>query len=597
LAGGTLRTMHDGQIVRERTPLHLPLCRYFFPQVCAYVLAWKLAFPVVVWLCFGVLVLVAACLVRYKFNRQAGEPLHGVGWRRGARVNLTQVTLWQQRLLILCFSLACFGAYYEWREGGSDLIRQQDSFAWPESETSIELVVEQLWSNTSGDRIAGIGRVLAAPAHARVAVGERVAFDAFADFEWEHPPWVGSRLRLRGVRTAIEVPSEAETIAPFSQWLAEQGVFFRLHQATVREVIYHAQPTWGERANAQFESQLRRGLPEASPLADVYVAMLLGKRVALSQEQITAFRETGTMHFFAISGLHIKVIAVTLFYLLNLFRIPRLWGMVIGLTALALYVYITGASPSAVRAFLMVFFFWIGVSVSLRQHAPMAAWMNAAFLVLLLDPSALFMIGFQLSYAVVASIFLFGLPLIRVLSTKWEYHVTARVEPDGRIMSWLNGTVKFILTAFCVGLSAWLASTPLTLVHFNLFVPGAVLLNIPLVLLCTGTLVAGVLSLLTGLVGLGVIGGLLNYVSMLFLWLMTLVVDGGHETWLSGSELASVLPIPAIVGLIGFLLLCWRAEKRLSPGGPERNLTSFLPAVFLLALCCAIAIVGAWILI
>jgi competence protein ComEC len=592
--------MDDGQILRERTPLHLPLSRYFFPQVIAYILARELGLPVSVWLSAGVSLLVIGGLVGcFSRRREGANDFSKLAFTDHGHC---RVDLPGQRLLwISAVSLLLFAGYYEWRQAGKDAAATPMDYPWPASETSLEIEIERLWSNTSEVRIAGLGRVLSAPAHARLEVGDRIAFDAFSEVAWEHPPWVGSRLLLRGVRSAIAFPTEAETIAPFKQHLLDQGVRFRLQQATVLEVIYHAQPRWAERANAALEAQLRRALPEASPLADVYVAMLLGKRVALSDEQLKAFRETGTMHFFAISGLHIKIIALTLFFMLKGIRISPAWSMVLGLCLLGLYVYVTGASPSAVRAFLMVFFFWLGATVSRRQHAPMAAWMNAAFLVLLLDPSTLFLIGFQLSYAVVASIFLFGLPLLRVLLGLWEKQLE-KWFPDGvekpRWMQWLLGAImKLIVTPFCIGLAAWLASSPLILIHFNLFVPGAVLLNIPLVLLCGGTLITGVLSLSSGLLGLGLIGGILNYAAMLFLWIMTLIVYTGHETWLSGFYIPHVSTIPAIIGLVGFLLLSWRQEKRLSTGAPERKLTSFIPAVFLLALGCSIAIVGAWILI
>ena len=65
---------------------------------------------------------------------------------------------------------------------------------------------------------------------------------------------------------------------------------------------------------------------------------------------------SGTMHLFAISGLHIGVIAVGLQAVLALLRLPRWVQFVLGVAALWLFVDITGASPSAVRAFVMVIF-------------------------------------------------------------------------------------------------------------------------------------------------------------------------------------------------------------------------------------------------
>jgi competence protein ComEC len=567
--------MINGSMASKRTPLHLPLSRYFLPQVCAYIVANKLALPLLFWLILSVFSVIVASVI----YRLAGNAYPHA-----------------RRLAMLALCLSCFGAYYEWRQGDAESRQPITDYPWPPSEVSIELEVEQLWANSGPNRIAGVGKILNAPVYARVSIGERMAFDALSDTHWQQTPWIGSRILVRGVRTAMAAPEDYDSIAPFGQWLIEQGIPFHLRQATVREVYFHAQPSWAERMNEQLESQLRKGLPEDSSLAGVYVAMLLGKRVALSEQQLTAFRETGTMHFFAISGLHIKVIAATVFFLLAMLRLPRIQGMVVGLCILALYVYVTGSSPSAVRAFLMVFFFWIGVGVSHRQNAPMAAWMNAALIVLLIDPANLFLIGFQLSYAVVASIFLFGLPLSRALNAKLDQPGMAMMPESSKILKrllrWLTKITRGVMGVFCVGLAAWLASTPLTLWHFNLLVPGAVLLNIPLLLLCSSTLVSGVLSLVSGLLGLAFVGQVFNFAAVLFLWLMTLIVDTGHATWLAGSELERVWPTPAVVGLVGFLFIAWWQEKQLSKDQPERRLRSFLIPFFLLALCCAIAIVA-----
>ena len=123
------------------------------------------------------------------------------------------------------------------------------------------------------------------------------------------------------------------------------------------------------------------------------------------------------MHFFAISGLHIGVIATAIAQFLLLIRIPRKVSPFIGLPLLFLYVQITGASPSAVRAFLMALFFWASFAF-VRQRSPLAALAASAVFVLIFQPAQLWSIGFQLSYTVVLSILLFGLPLYETASEK-----------------------------------------------------------------------------------------------------------------------------------------------------------------------------------
>ena len=59
--------------------------------------------------------------------------------------------------------------------------------------------------------------------------------------------------------------------------------------------------------------------------------MLLGKKDVLTPDQKKRFQISGTMHFFAVSGLHVGVIALTLNYILIFLRLSYHTGVLIGL--------------------------------------------------------------------------------------------------------------------------------------------------------------------------------------------------------------------------------------------------------------------------
>ena len=82
--------------------------------------------------------------------------------------------------------------------------------------------------------------------------------------------------------------------------------------------------------------------------------MMLGRKQDLAAIQRGLFLLSGTMHLFAINGLHIGVVALSLHALLALARCPRPLASTLVLAVLWLDVDTTGESPSAVRAFLMV---------------------------------------------------------------------------------------------------------------------------------------------------------------------------------------------------------------------------------------------------
>jgi competence protein ComEC len=286
--------------------------------------------------------------------------------------------------------------------------------------------------------------------------------------------------------------------------------------------------------------------------------MLLGQKDALSDEQNTRYQRSGTMHFFAISGLHIGVIAAVIAQALRLIRIPRRISPWIGLPLLLLYVQVTGSAPSAIRAFLMAAFFWASYALQ-RQRNPMGALIASAVGVLLIDPQQLWQVGFQLSYAVVLSILLFGLPLATFIKNKLNpYRYLPETDYSTRQKLTLSLIDKGALL-FAISLSAWLASAPLCAAIFGFLAPIAILLNIVLVNLVAITICTGVLSLTFGLLGLSPIAGFLNHAAWLVIDMIDYFVDLGLKVPFSTLNTEN---LPQQIGywwllvyLLGILLL------------------------------------------
>jgi len=231
------------------------------------------------------------------------------------------------------------------------------------------------------------------------------------------------------------------------------------------------------------------------------------------------------MHFFAISGLHIGVIATVIAQFLILVRIPRKVSPFIGLPLLYLYVEITGASPSAVRAFLMALFFWTSFAF-VRQRSPLAALAASAVFVLIFQPAQLWSIGFQLSYTVVLSILLFGLPLYETASEKlapFRYLPKVNWAPSQHLYAWIQDA---LLLLFAISFSAWLASAPLSAAFFGYLSPGAILLNMLLVNLAAVAISTGVVSLSLALVGLDSFAGFINHAAWISIQMMDTLVIG-----------------------------------------------------------------------
>ena len=338
----------------------------------------------------------------------------------------------------------------------------------------------------------------------------------------------GFLIHATGLLEPIQQPPKPETQRNFDAYLKSIGVHYRFDRISELQIIEtsSAFARFYAAINHRFQKTLRLGAPEDSDLANIYVTMLLGDNAALTQEQSERYRMTGTMHFFAISGLHIGVIAAVIAQCLLLLRIPRNWSPWIGLPLLYLYVAITGASPSAMRAFLMTVFFWSSFAFR-RQHASFAALANSAVFVLLFDPDQLWNFGFQLSYIVVASILLLGLPACRTLKETFPIYQWLPKEDwttRQRIASW---SLNKILPLFTISFSAWLASVPICAALFNFIAPGAIVLNLLLVYLVAIVIISGILSVGCAALQLFPLSEFINHAAWLIIFVMDNIVRLG----------------------------------------------------------------------
>ncbi len=140
-------------------------------------------------------------------------------------------------------------------------------------------------------------------------------------------------------------------------------------------------------------------------------SVLLGRRELLGEER-EVFANCGASHLLAISGLHVGLISCILFFILRLFYIPFRKRIIILLIFLCFYVFITGMSPSTVRAAVMYGVF--AISFLLRRKVNSFNVLGlAGFFILLINPSILFNVGFQLSFAAVFAIIL-GFKIVSV---------------------------------------------------------------------------------------------------------------------------------------------------------------------------------------
>jgi len=159
-------------------------------------------------------------------------------------------------------------------------------------------------------------------------------------------------------------------------------------------------------------------------------ALTIGDKELLDREHLTSFSRSGAMHIMAVSGLHVGMISLALSWLLFFLRGRlRIIRALIIMSALWGFAFITGMSPSVLRATIMFTFLQAG-SIMHRPPASMNSLLASAFILTAVRPAVLFEAGFQLSYLAVAFIIAFYSSFYKLLRLKnrlagWFWQMTA----------------------------------------------------------------------------------------------------------------------------------------------------------------------------
>ena len=126
-------------------------------------------------------------------------------------------------------------------------------------------------------------------------------------------------------------------------------------------------------------------------------ALLIGFQENVDDELNRAYQKLGITHLFAISGLHVALVSLLFFQLLLRMGLRREFATIFLLILLPMYAVLAGGAPSIWRAVSVVEF--IMLAQYLRWKIPMDDALSLSFIVfVLLEPGAIFQVGFQLSY-------------------------------------------------------------------------------------------------------------------------------------------------------------------------------------------------------
>ena len=135
-------------------------------------------------------------------------------------------------------------------------------------------------------------------------------------------------------------------------------------------------------------------------------ALILGKKKDINKQLYSDYAAAGAIHILAVSGLHVGIIYFILIALLRplkrLFKYELIIAIIVVISLWG-FAFLTGLSPSVIRAVTMFSFFAFAKAIN-RETNTINTLFLSYFTLLIINPLWLFHIGFQLSYLAVLSI-------------------------------------------------------------------------------------------------------------------------------------------------------------------------------------------------
>ena len=216
----------------------------------------------------------------------------------------------------------------------------------------------------------------------------------------------------------------------------------------------------------------------------VAAAILLGYDDTLPIELRQKYVAAGSMHILCVSGMHVGVIFMVFSYMLGFLdkrkRGQNVVKQMLLLLLIWFYALLAGLAPSILRSTIMLSFVIVGDLIN-RDGVILNSLAASAFLLLCIDPSDLFNVGFLLSYCAVIGIVTLQRPIYNMLYVKWRF-------------------VDKVWELSSVTLAAQLATAPFSIYYFHQFPAYFWLSNLFMGPISAIVIVGGMVMLLVSLI-------------------------------------------------------------------------------------------------
>ncbi len=331
--------------------------------------------------------------------------------------------------------------------------------------------------------------------------GHNQSTHAVWQIRWKGTPEFGDELRLFGIAEVIPPPrnpGEFDMRAYLARHDVRRMLFVRYPEegTLIRHGGGNRILRLAQKSRAWMQNALCRGLENAPDVQNFLSGLVLGLRHQTPEDIEEPFQQTGTLHLFAVAGLHVGIVAALLWMLAMVARLSPKWAAALIIPLLLFYAAVTGLHVSSVRAAIMSSILLGGLFFE-RKVFVLNSLAAAAFFLLCWNTNELFSTGFQLSFAVVGAIVLFADPFAEFLK-RWT-------APDPFLprsllrgpWRWMHAAFEWLCRGSGVSLAAWAGSLLLVLWYFYIVTPISLVANLIVVPIAFFILAIALLSLLS----------------------------------------------------------------------------------------------------
>lgn len=208
----------------------------------------------------------------------------------------------------------------------------------------------------------------------------------------------GDSVKVKGI---LEEPENFITNSGkefnYKRYLANQDIYFMIKNADIKILSRgngNKVKSWLYKLRSLFMRNINQVIP--IPESDLANGLILGARGGFDEDTKQEFIDTGTIHIIALSGYNVSIVADNVMKSLGLIFSQTI-SIIFGVFVILLFIIMTGASATAVRAGIMATIMLLGRMTG-RNYLAGRALVVAGLLMIAYDPRVIVDMSFQLSF-------------------------------------------------------------------------------------------------------------------------------------------------------------------------------------------------------